>query len=79
MRPWSPPTGGRRCFARAILATTTATPDEAAETDEAERAVEEAAHAAYQEARAEMIEAAQQREQGQPLSAATEVTAPTRG
>ncbi|MDW8810998.1 ArdC-like ssDNA-binding domain-containing protein [Streptomyces scabiei] len=62
--------------ARAILATTTATPDEAAETDEAGRAAEEAAHAAYQEVRAEMIETAQQREQDQPLSAAPEVTAP---
>ncbi|GHH55006.1 ArdC-like ssDNA-binding domain-containing protein [Streptomyces candidus] len=54
--------------ARAILATTTATPDEAEETGEAERAAEEAAHAAYQEERADMIEAAQQREQGQPLN-----------
>ncbi|RPK32479.1 hypothetical protein EES39_38460 [Streptomyces sp. ADI92-24] len=65
--------------ARAILATTTATPDEAEETGEAERAAEEAARAAYQEERAEMIEAAQQREQGQPLSAAPEATAPARG
>ncbi|MGW9441248.1 ArdC-like ssDNA-binding domain-containing protein [Streptomyces sp. NPDC055607] len=56
--------------ARAILATTTATPDEVTETGEAERAVEEAAYAAYQEAHAEMIEAAQQREQLQPLDIA---------
>lgn len=64
--------------ARAILATTTATP-EAEEMGEAERAAEEAAHTAYQEERAEMIEAAQQREQGQPLSVAPEATAPARG
>ncbi|MEU3221496.1 ArdC-like ssDNA-binding domain-containing protein [Streptomyces sp. NPDC006971] len=62
--------------ARAILATTTATPDEATETDEAERAAEEAAHAAYREVHAEMIETAQQREQCQPLSTAT---APAQG
>ncbi|MGW5049446.1 ArdC-like ssDNA-binding domain-containing protein [Streptomyces griseoluteus] len=61
--------------ARAILATTTATPDEATETGEAERVAEEAAHAAYQEVRAEMIETARQREQGQPLSAAPETAA----
>ncbi|MFF8387891.1 ArdC-like ssDNA-binding domain-containing protein [Streptomyces kanasensis] len=61
--------------AKAIL-DTTATPDKAAEADEAERAAEEAAHAAYQEMRAEMIETAQQREQAQPLDTAA---APAQG
>ncbi|MFJ8388525.1 ArdC-like ssDNA-binding domain-containing protein [Streptomyces sp. NPDC094438] len=59
--------------ARAILATTTA-----AEA-EAEHAAEEAAQAAYQAERAAMIEAAQDREQGQPLSVAPEATAPAQG
>ncbi|MFD4322908.1 ArdC-like ssDNA-binding domain-containing protein [Streptomyces sp. NPDC058548] len=63
--------------AKAILKTTAAAQE--AETGEAERAVEEAAQAAYQEQRAEMIEAAEQREQGQPLSAATEATASAQG
>jgi hypothetical protein len=65
--------------ARAILATTTAKTNEAEEMGEAERAAEEAAHAAYQQERAEMIEAAQQREQAQPLSAAPETMAPAQG
>ncbi|MFE4264552.1 ArdC-like ssDNA-binding domain-containing protein [Streptomyces sp. NPDC056883] len=64
--------------ARAILETTTAAPKEAAETGEAERAAAEAAHAAYQEVHAEMIETAHQREQGQPLNAAPEAAAAQR-
>ncbi|MFI7396594.1 MULTISPECIES: ArdC-like ssDNA-binding domain-containing protein [Streptomyces] len=62
--------------ARAILKTTTAAPDEATETDEAERTAEQAAHAAYQEMRAEMIETAQHREECQPLNTAA---APAQG
>ncbi|MFC8224100.1 ArdC-like ssDNA-binding domain-containing protein [Streptomyces sp. NPDC057362] len=60
--------------ARAILATTAPADEEA----EAARVAEEAAHAAYQAERAEMIEADQQREQAQPVSAALE-TAPAQG
>ncbi|MFI8944176.1 ArdC-like ssDNA-binding domain-containing protein [Streptomyces syringium] len=56
--------------ARAILATTA--------REEAQRAMEEAVRAAYQ-ARAEMIEAAQQRDREQPLSAAQEVMATALG
>nr|WP_233109137.1 ArdC-like ssDNA-binding domain-containing protein [Streptomyces sp. 14R-10] len=44
-------------------------------TEEAEGAADEAARAAYQQMRAEIIDADQQREQGQPLRAATQATA----
>jgi hypothetical protein len=57
--------------ARAILGTTTAAPDEA----EGVAAAEEAAHAAYQEERAEMIEADQQREAARPIVSVRETPA----